>query len=321
MGRGGGSGHSSGGSHRSSGSGHSRSFGGSSSHASRGGASRGGSSFHSSSRSGYHSSSYGTPSRPPRRSYYSGYGGNYGGNSSSVISSLVITVILIVVLCLMVPIFVQNTGKRSDNITKSTVEREALKPYAAFDKYCIDDNAGWITDKKTLLRGMEEFYKKTGVQPALAIYEEINGEKYLSSSDIEDFAYDEYDLIIGHERGILLLFCEYAESDYYVYYMAGEDAQTVMDGEACDILVDYVHDLYVGDYSDEEYFAAVFEKTADRIMNVTPTVSSKIPVIVFGIVIIAVLVTIVILVKQKHKRDAERAAETERILNSSIDRL
>lgn len=207
------------------------------------------------------------------------------------------------------------------SVTSSTVQREALEPYAAFSGDCIDDDADWILNKNILLEGMESFYGKTGVQPALAIYEEINGQKYLSTSEIEDFMYEEYDKLIGHERGVLLLFCEYADSDYYVYYMAGEDAQTVMDSEACDILIDYVHDLYTSDYSDSEYFAAVFEKTGERIMTVTPTAASKIPVVVFGVVVIVIVIAFVKALKQKHKRDAEKAKETERILNSPIDRI
>lgn len=228
-----------------------------------------------------------------------------------------------IIFILMVVVVIAIAGKTgSGAVPNSTVEREALKPYASFSRDCIDDDANWLHDKATVLKGMESFYKETGIQPALAVYTSIDGETYLSDSKIETFMTAEYDELIGHERGLLMLFCEYADSDYYVYYMAGEDTQTVMDTEACNILIEYVHDLYTNsNYSDEEFFGAVFQKTGNRIMTVTPTVASKIPVIVFGVITITVLFVGVKMLKMKHKRDAERAAETERILNSPIDKI
>lgn len=307
MGRGGGGG----GGSRSSGGGHSsRSFGGTSSHSSRGGgsssSSRGGGSF-----------SYGGP----RVSHhYHHYGGGYRYGYSRPAGPMG-TLITAVVLLFIIGVFLY-AATGGGSVAKSTVERERLKPYASFDKGAIDDDAGWVHDKKALLRGMESFYKDTGVQPAISIHTDIGGKRYLPDSEIEDFMTDTYDGLIGHERGILLLFCEYADSDWYAYYMAGEDAQTVMDSEACDILMDYVADLYTNSsYSDEEYFGAIFEKTGKRIMTVTPTVASRIPMMVGGVVVIALVIGAVAALKAKHKRDAEKAAETERILNSPIDRI
>lgn len=304
MGRGGGGG--GGGSHSFGGS-SGRSFGGSSSHSSRDGGSssgRGGGSHYTYS-SGPHISTH--------RHYH--YGPSYGGGGYYGGCGWFVTALVTVVAILMAFIII-------GAIAGSTVEREPLKPYAAFNTDCVDDDANWIHNKNTLLRGMESFYKATGVQPALAIYEEIDEEKYLRDSDIEDFMTGKYDELIGHERGVLLLFCEYEESDWYAYYMAGEDAQTVMDSEASDILIDYVHDLYTNDsLSDEEFFGKVFEKTGERIMTVTPTVASKMPVIVIGIVIIAFIIGMVKLVKMKHRREKEKAEETERILKTPIDRI
>lgn len=315
MGRGSGGG---GGSSRSFGSSDGRSFGGTSSHSSRGG-----SSHMSSSRPYYSGSSRRSSSVPHVTHHYhhygpSGYTGSYSyggfGFSAGLLTTLIIVVMIAIVL-----IAASGSG---GSVTKSTVEREALKPYASFDRNAIDDQANWIHDKKTLQKGMESFFKKTGVQPALIICEDINGEKYVSDSEVEEFMEGEYDELVGNERGLLLLFCEYADSDWYAYYMAGEDAQTVMDSEACDILMDYVHSLYTdSSLSDEEFFAAVFEKTGNRIMTVTPTVASKIPLVVAGIVILGLLFAGVSALKAKHKRDAEKAKETERILNTPIDRI
>lgn len=323
MGRGAGSSAgSSAGSHRSSGGGsHSRSFGGTSSHSSRGGGSsrsysRGGVSHSSGPHvsGSYHHHTYHHHHYGPGYSRTYVYGGA-GGRILSTFITLFVLMFMLVVLFLAV-------SENSGNITKSTVEREALKPYASFNKDCYDDQAGWIHDRKTLLKGMESFYKKTGVQPALVICEDINGERYVRDSVVESCMEQEYDELIGHERGVLLLFAEYADSDWYAYYMAGGDAQTVMDSEACDILIDYVHSCYTNQsYSDEEFFSAVFEKTGSRIMEKTPTVASKIPVMVFGLVIIIAIFAGLKALKMRHKREAERAAETERILNSDINHI
>lgn len=307
MGRGGGGG---GGGRSSGGGSHSRSFGGTSSHSSRGG----GSSHRS-------SSSYRSYSGPRVTHHYHHYGGGYygggyygGGYFSSILTALIIL--------FMIAVIVVMVAGSSGNVTKSTVEREPLKPYASFDKGAIDDQAGWIHDKKTLQKGMESFYKETGVQPALVICEDINGKKYLPDSEVQAFMEEEYDGLIGNERGLLVLFCEYADSDWYMYYMAGTDAQTVMDDEACDILMDYAHSLYTdSSLSDEEFFAGIFRKTGERIMTTTPTMASKIPVIMGGIVIIAAMAIGLKALKAKHKRDAEKAAETERILKTPIDRI
>lgn len=56
-------------------------------------------------------------------------------------------------------------------------------------------------------------------------------------------------------------------------------------------------------------------------MTITPTVASKIPVIAGGLVAIAAMVIGPKALKAKHKRDAEKAAETERILKTPIDRI
>lgn len=308
MGRGGGGG---GGGHSFGGGSHSRSFGGTSSHSSRGG-----SSSHRSS-SSYRSSYSGPRVTHHYHHYGPSYGVHYGGGGGWFASVMTALIILFMVFI----IFTAIAGS-SGNVTKSTVEREPLKPYASFDKGAIDDQAGWIHNKKTLQKGMESFYKETGVQPALVICEDINGEKYLPDSEVQAFMEEEYDDLIGNERGLLVLFCEYADSDWYMYYMAGTDAQTVMDDEACGILMDYTHSLYTdSSLSDEEFFAGIFRKTGERIMTTTPTVASKIPVIVGGLVVVAAMVIGLKALKAKHKRDAEKAAETERILNTPIDRI
>lgn len=307
MGRGGGG--SSGGRSFSSGGG--RSFGGRSSSSHRGGSSsshRGGSS------SSFRSSS--SPYRPRTTHHYHHYGGGYGMPrvGTGGIGICIIGAVMAIIFLVFIGILLSGDNVKINGARMSTIERTAIQPEGPFDKDCIDDRAGWITDRNTLLRGMEQFYKLTGVQPAICITEEIDG-------DVEAFASARYDELVGHEKGVLLLFHEWAPSDWSSYYMAGKAAQTVMDTEACDILLDFVEAYYTSDMSEDEYFGAVFRETGERIMTVMPTVASKIPWIVCGAVVIALAVAAVSALRLKHKRDKERAAETERILNTPIDRL
>lgn len=300
----------------------SRSFGGGSGRASRGGGGthmRGSSPFYGRPPAG---DPYRRPPGPPmhgpgRVHVHHHYDRGYHP-VTNFFAGLAIFIMLIIATSVL---FYGLSGTSTAGVTKSTVNREALSPYAAFSTDCVDDDAGWISDRRTLLQGMERFYKETGIQPALAVYEEIDGQKYLPDELIEPFMNKIYDERIGHERGLLLLFCEYAPSDYYVYYMAGEDAQTVMDTEACDILLDYAHGLYAGDYSDEEYFAAVFAKTGERIMTVTPTMASKLPFLAGCVIVIVLVLGGLKALSMKHRREAERAEETERILNAPTDRI
>ncbi|MCM1296981.1 MAG: hypothetical protein NC311_15695 [Muribaculaceae bacterium] len=238
------------------------------------------------------------------------------------ISNLITVMIVIFMLAGLFGIVAMNSvSTGSVSVGRSTVEREALKPYAAFQKNCWDDRAGWLSNAPTLNRGMESFYKSTGVQPALAICNDVNGSTSPSDAEIEAFATDEYDSLIGHERGVLLLFCEWFPSDYDVYYMCGEDAQTVMDSEACDILMDYVHAYYTSDMTEDEYFGEAFADTGERIMSVTPTLASRLPMIL-GVACIGIAaIAIVKLVAMKYRREKERAEETERILNTPNERL
>ncbi len=308
MGRGGGG--SGGGRSFSSGGG--RSFGGRSSSSSRGGG--------SSSRFRGSSSSYRpTPSFRAPVHHYHHYGSSYryhGGSGGGLIGLFIVLVAAACIIAVAAGIMASGSG-----VSKSTIEREAIKPGAPFIRECIDDRAEWIGDRNTLLRGMESFYKATGVQPAISITTEINGDSSPAIDEIEAFAESEYDKLIGHEKGVLLLFCEWSPNNWDAYYMAGEAAQTVMDSEACDILLDYVETYYTSDLSEDEYFAKVFSDTGERIMTVTPTVASYTPMIVGGIVLTVIAICVVIGLKAKHKRDKELAEETERILHTPMDRL
>lgn len=249
--------------------------------------------------------------------HHGGYGGGYYGGggrySGGALAGIIVAFFTVAFIVIVIGVIASAGG--TSGVSKSTVERTAIQPAGPFSRDCVDDRAGWIMDKGTLLSGMESFYKATGVQPAVCITESLDGE------DPEVFATARYDELVGHEKGVLLLFYEPSPSDWDAYYMAGEAAQTVMDSEACGILMDYVEAYYTSDMTEDEYFGAVFRETGERIMTVTPTVASRIPLMLAAAVAIAVIFASVKVLQLKHKRDKEKAEETERILRTPVDRL
>jgi flagellar basal body-associated protein FliL len=51
------------------------------------------------------------------------------------------------------------------------------------------------------------------------------------------------------------------------------------------------------------------------------TIIDIIVALIIGLIIIGVCVTVIVLVTKKHKRDREKAEETERILKADLDAL
>lgn len=171
------------------------------------------------------------------------------------------------------------TSSSSSAIELSTIERDKLDSSLCtpIDEWYTDNWGTWIDSasdayKAELINAMECFYDDTGVQPYLYITGE-EGEDLYDESDVEDFAEDVYYELFDDDEGhLLVVFCEYPDEsgNYIVTATPGLDAETVMDEEAREILLDYI-DYYYEDesLSDTEFFACAFKDSADRIMTVT----------------------------------------------------
>lgn len=262
------------------------------------------------------------PPPPPRRPYY-GYGhrpySHYprrrttGGGCLSAFATLMIVFVIILIFATMSGAF--GAVNSVNSITKSTVEREKLDSSAAIVGEYYTDELGWIRSSTKLTSGMKAFYKETGVAPYLYITDTVNGTNYPSSSDMDTYANTLYDQLFEDEAHILLLFHEYEPSEYSMWYVCGAQAKTVMDQEACDILLDYMDNYYYSDLSDEEMFSTAFEKAGERIMKVT---KSPLPMIIIAI---AAVVIVIILFRWWKKAKAQKnleAEQTERILNADL---
>lgn len=257
----------------------------------------GGSHHHSSHRSHSHHShhhhhhhhhSYG------RRGYYT---------STSTSGSIGAFVILMIIMLLALFPYIRSTDPDS-NITKSTIKRTKLSSSLCTDigRYYTDE-LDWIHNSATLSTGMSYFYQTTGVQPHLYITDNIAGNTSgnFSTSELSSFGNEIYDSLFNDEGHILVIFCEYRDSQYECYVKPGNDAVTVIDSQAREILLDYVDKYYFSDYADEEYFSLAFRKAADRIMGIksSSTKINIVPVIVIIIVVVAFMRAII-----KRKRQA-----------------
>ncbi len=259
--------------------------------------------------------------RPSGGGFYSGprFGGFYGGPMRGGFyrggcGSIFIVLILIIVL---MSVFSAASGMFSaGSITRSTVERTRLdKQYTTSTAYYVDE-LGWIRNSTTVNNGLKSFYEETGVHPLLYITDTVNGTTNPSSDDMEQYSEELYNELCPDEGHILFLFhCPDGGTDYSMRYTCGAQAKTVMDEEACNILMDYIDAYFVSDRSDDELFADAFRDAGKRIMN--KTISPLVYFIVFAGVIIILLIAFAWWKKLKAQKNLE-AKQTEEMLNKDL---
>lgn len=199
------------------------------------------------------------------------YENSKGYATVSMIGLIAVTaIIFIIAMCLIA----QETPK-----TKSTIKRTKTEPKKAFSSDCIDDKTGWIKNKNAAVNGMRTFYKQTGIQPLLYITESTD--KNHSESEIREYAQKAYAKLSDKNEKCVLLFFTKSENKYRTCCVTGKEAETVMDSEAVNILLEYADRLYADRSLDNsQYFGQVFAKTAAEIMQITPTFQNQIPIII-----------------------------------------
>lgn len=245
-------------------------------------------------------------------------GGNSGPRKQGGGSGCLTVVITIFVVLLLIAAmsFVVSGGGSDSSVTASTVEREALPSGAVNETAYYTDELGWIGSSTKLEAGMKNFYRETGVQPYLYITDSVNGNHDPTQTELEAFANEKYDALFTDEAHLLLVFFEYYPSEYHTWCITGAQAKTVVDGEAVNILLDYVDRYYYSDLTDEEMFSKAFDEAGERIMTVT-----KSPWITVWIVIGVLAILLVAFVwwrshKQQRNREDE---ETRKILETPLE--
>lgn len=178
-----------------------------------------------------------------------------------------LTIPFIFTLCLAIFLFIVSVGIKSS--TANTLSREKLAGGICISSNeVMSDELGWITDKKSVTDGIAYFYKKTGVQPYLLICDNMNGKGAdITDEEAEEYLAQMYDLLFKDEGHMIFAFMEYDTSLYITYIYTGTAADGVIDSDAREIFLNTADRYYMDtSLSDEEYFKAVFTKSADDIM-------------------------------------------------------
>ncbi|MCL2526970.1 MAG: hypothetical protein FWE42_01030 [Defluviitaleaceae bacterium] len=218
--------------------------------------------------------------------------------------------------------WVQGGTIQLTEVTAATRVREALPRGTATDTGPLyTDHLDWIGNRTVLERGMRNFHQATGVRPHVYIIGEIYGTQTPSVSQLGSFARQRYDELFNDEAHVLFLFFENAAGQYGMYVVPGNQAQTVMDQEAQDILMDYAGRYYYMDISTEEFFSRVFDSTAERIMHVPPNNRT----IWMTVIIVAGVLLLVFLLFRWWQRKQEQknieAEQLERVLNQPLETI
>lgn len=258
--------------------------------------------------------------RPPRRRGY--YGGTYvsGPGGCGCASGLASIVIVLVVLAIVISIIFAVMRGGGDEV--STIERTRLADPAPYINDCIDDELGWFENESRAETRLQDFYDETGVQPYIVLHD--YDPALTNDAQKEDWAQAYYEENIDNENTLLYVYFaeEYADDDVgYMAYVLGKQATSVMDSEAMDIFWGQIDRYWYSDLSTDDVFVSAFNETASIIMK---TYTSGWDVAKIALIVVAVVIVIagvIVILKVKRRNEAEKAAETERILKTSMDDL
>lgn len=307
------------------------SFGGGSFGGGHSGSSFGGGNRHSSDyNTNFGGPAFGAPVPPvrPRPVYYNsgrvysgaGNGRGMGCGAAAIIFLVVAFIIVFVIATSFGGLFWSGGGSSSGgDITTSTVQREALPAGSVNETGYYTDELDWISNRTVMERGLKNFYHKTGVQPYVYITGTVNGDDQPTQKELQAFTEGLYDQLFTDEAHLLLVFFENTNEDHWEGCNTGTLADTVIDTEARDILLDYIErNYYDNSLTDEEFFSKSFSDAADRIMTVTT--SPWIPVL---IVLGVVMLVVILFVWWRHAKKQKNleAKQTEDMLNTPLDKF
>ncbi len=250
----------------------------------------------------------------------SGRSGGGAGTSGCGCLSVVVLIILLVVVLTFTNLGSIFGGGDTTDITKSTVQRVALPAGSVNETAYYTDELGWIQNKTTLLAGMKNFYKKTGVQPYLYLTDTVDGSHNPTVNQLDEYAQRLYDELFTDEAHILLVFFEYNSNGKPLdQYVCGRQAETVIDTEAADILLDYITRYYYDDsLSEDEMFSKAFNDAGERIMSVTKSPWITV-MIVLGV--LALVVVLFFWWQNAKKQKNLEAQQTEELLKTPLEKF
>lgn len=250
----------------------------------------------------------------------SSYGSSYGdvsGYLGAMGTVLAWVIIIAIVGTLLVSLTTSGTS-----VTKSSYARERIEGNYAFDSNCVVDEISWFDNTYTTGTRLKYFYEKTGVQP-MVLFRAYDS-ALVSDADKEDWANQYYEENIEDENTFLYVYFAEEDTDNdvgYMCYVNGYSVNGMMDAEAVNIFWDYIDKYWYTDLSTDDVIVNAFTETADRITTKSKTAGDIGYLVALLAVIIGAAIAIIKVVKAKRKAEAEKAAETERILKTDISEL
>lgn len=232
------------------------------------------------------------------------------------------TVLAWVIIIAIVGTLLISLTTSGTSITKSSYARERIEGNYAFDSNCVVDEINWFDNTYTTGTRLKYFYEKTGVQP-MVLFRAYDS-ALVSDADKEDWANQYYEENIEDENTFLYVYFAEEDTDNdvgYMCYVNGYSVNGMMDAEAVNIFWDYIDKYWYTDLSTDDVIVNAFTETADRITTKSKTAGDIGYLVALLAVIIGAAIAIIKVVKAKRKAEAEKAAETERILKTDISEL
>ena len=306
--------------------------GGSRSGGSFGGGSRGGGSVSGGSRG---SGSFSSGSRPSGGSFGNRRpmgapirpgGGVRSGCGCGTFKVVAIIVVFLVIIVGSLETCSSTSSSTSDtstgsSITASTIEREKLSASLVNETAYYNDTTGtFIQSSPQLTSGLKRFYELTGVQPYVYITDNINGDYSPDYDSLDVFSENLYDGLFTDEGHILFVYVDLTSGDGFSgHIVIGFSAQTVIDDEAYNILVDYINaNYYDSSLSNEQFISNAFKDAGERIMHFE---KSAWPYVFIVLGIVAIILILLVWWKKHKEQKNQEAKQTEEILNTPLEKF
>ena len=237
------------------------------------------------------------------------------GTKRSGCGTVVLVFLIFLLVFMLLSTFLGQSG--------STVERHKLEGVPKFDTDCVADQIGVFESGSTVKSGLKDFYDQTGIQPYVVFL--TPDASLVSDADKEQWANDFYDQNIKEENGFLFVYFGESPEDGsgYISYVSGSQTNSIMDDEAIDLFWGRIDNAWseFGRSGFDSAFSQAYSNTASTIMRVSTTGNDVLKWLLIVILAAVILGWVLRMRKEKNRREKERAEETERILNTPVEKF
>lgn len=215
--------------------------------------------------------------------------------------------------------FIAFSPRQSNDIGANITNREKLELGYGYPNNTLTDELDWIQDPARLNRNLKEFYETTGAAPYVALV--YRPEVTAQGSDAEwEYANEWYSENLPNEGYVLFMYFDTGieGEDGNGQLVVGDQAGILMDAEAQQVFWDYMDNLWYQDIDEDTMFTQAFVKTGNRIMQHRTETKDVMKYVLIVLAVCFAVGGIVLIMVVRRKHEAERAEETERILNTPL---